>query len=107
MREAEVVDALHAHKVVAALFYNYRAADDRAVKRELATISTHGGRVVKLSIPLRELALYPVITYQVPVTESPTLVIIDPSWHARTIVGFAAQFEIEQRIVDALSVKPK
>ena len=61
----------------------------------------------KLSIPLRELARYPVITYQVPVTGSPTLVIIDPSWHARTIVGFAAQFEIEQRIVDALSVKPK
>ena len=106
-REAEVVNALHAHKVVAALFFNYRAADDRAVKHELASISTHGGKVFKLSIPLRELARYPVITYQVPVTGSPTLVIIDPSWHARTIVGFAAQFEIEQRIVDALSVKPK
>jgi hypothetical protein len=107
VREAAVVHALHAHKVVAALFYNFRAADDRAVKRELAGISTHGGRVFKISIPLQELARYAVITYQVPVTESPTLVIIDASWHARTIVGFAAGFEIEQRIVDALSVKPK
>ena len=107
MRQAEVVNALRAHKVVAALFYNYRAADDRAVKHELATISTHGGQVFKLSIPLRELSYYPVITLQVPVTGSPTLVIIDGTQHARTIVGFAAQFEIEQRIVDALSVKPK
>ena len=61
----------------------------------------------KLSIPLRELSHYPVITLQVPITMSPTLVIIDGTQHARTIVGFAAQFEIEQRIVDALSVKPK
>ena len=106
-RQAEVVKALDAHKVVAALFYNYRAADDRAVKHELATISTHGGKVFKLAIPLRELSHYPVITLQVPVTMSPTLVIVDPSHHARTILGFAAQFEIEQRIVDALSVKAK
>jgi len=106
-RQAAVVQALNDHKVLALLFYNYRAADDRAVKHELATISTHGGKVFKLSIPLRELSHYPVITLQVPVTMSPTLVIVDASHHARTILGFAAQFEIEQRIVDALSVKAK
>ena len=87
------------------LFYNWRAADDRAVKQELASIPTHAQQVVKLAIPLRELARYAVVTRQVPVTMSPTLIIIDPTRHARELLGFASQFEIWQRIDDALRVK--
>ena len=68
-RVALVKNALRDHKVVAVLFYNPAAADDRAVKRELAAIPTHGGKVVKLAVPLSELAQYPVITNQVQVTD--------------------------------------
>lgn len=36
--------ALRARKVIALLFYNVAAADDRAVKRELAAVPAHGTR---------------------------------------------------------------
>ncbi len=101
-REAVVTRALRAHKVIALLFFNARAADDRAVKRELALVSTYGGSVVKQAVPLVELARYRIVTQQVPVTASPTLIIIDAQHKAWTIVGYATEFEISQRVTDAL-----
>jgi hypothetical protein len=96
--------ALKANKVIALLFYNSAASDDRAVKAELAAIPLNGGKVLRLEVPIRELGRYPVVTTQVPVNSSPTLVIINPDQQATTIVGFADGFEIAQRIADASSV---
>jgi hypothetical protein len=104
-RLSAVTRALEAGKVIALLFYNPLAADDRAVKRELATVPLHRGGVVKLSVPLSELASYHVVTNQVPVGASPTLVLIDRARSASTIVGFADRFEIAQRVDQALAVK--
>src|SRR5581483_4134138 len=67
--------ALNSHKVLAMLFYSPSAPDDQAVRQELRSVPTAGGRVVKLAVPLSELSRYPVVTTQVPVYESPTLVI--------------------------------
>jgi hypothetical protein len=100
-----VSGALKAHKVLAVLFYNPAAADDQAVKQELASIPTHGSQVVKLVAPIDELAKYTVVTAQVPVNASPTLVLIDSHQRASTIVGFADRFEIAQRVSDALTAK--
>ncbi len=100
-----VTAALEHRRVVALLFYNPAATDDRAVKRELAAVPTHHLRVVSLAVPISELARYPVVTTQVPVNESPTLVLIDARRQASTIVGFADRFEIAQRVQDALAVK--
>ena len=97
--------ALVAKRVVALLFYNPAATDDRAVKTELAGVPTRGKRVVKLAVPIGELARYPVVTNQVPVNESPTLVLIDAQRHASSIVGFADRFEIAHRVADALAVQ--
>lgn len=94
--------ALAEHKVLAVLFYNPNAPDDLAVKRELAAIPTHSGRVLKLAVPLSELAGYTAITAQVQVSQSPTLVVVDRRGRASTIVGFADTFEIAQRIAGAL-----
>jgi hypothetical protein len=96
--------ALKANKVVALLFYNSAAPDDRAVRDELAAVPLAGGKVVRLAVPIRELGRYPVVTTQVPVNSSPTLVIINPHQQATTIVGFADGFEIAQRIADAVSI---
>jgi hypothetical protein len=96
--------ALKANQVVGLLFYNPAGADDQAVKQELAAVP-NGARVVKLAVPLSELARYTVVTSQVPVAVSPTLVLIDPDQQATTIVGFADRFEISQRVADALAVK--
>jgi hypothetical protein len=95
--------AIADHKVLALLFYNPAAADDQAVKQELRTIPPRSGRVVKVAIPISEVAHYPVVTNQVPVQGSPTLVIVDRTARAFTLVGFATGFEIANRIDDALS----
>ncbi len=100
-----VQQALRSGKVLALLFYNGAAADDRAVKQELAAVPGHGRRVVKLAIPISELARYTVVTNQVQVSTAPTLVIIDRRHQAVTITGFTDRFEIAQRIADALAVK--
>jgi hypothetical protein len=101
-RVGVVQRALAAHDVLAALFYNPAASDDRAVKQELQSIPTHSGKVVRLTVPLSELSSYSLITNQVPVEFSPTLVVINRKGQASTIVGFADTFEIAQRIAGAL-----
>jgi hypothetical protein len=100
-----VTHALRADKVLAILFYNPAGADDRAVKRELASVPRYGGRVVKLAVPVAELARYAAITTQVVVSTTPTLVLIDRRHQASLITGFADGFEIVQRVEDALAVK--
>jgi hypothetical protein len=100
-----VRDAIAAHKVVAVLFYNDAAADDRAMKSELAAVPTHGGKVVKLAVPVSQLTQFSLITQQVPVVTAPTLVLIDASRQATTITGYADPVEIAQRIDDALAAK--
>ena len=99
-----VAGALTQHKVLALLFYNPAASDDRAVKQELATVPTHHNRVVKLAVPIGELSRYQVVDTQVPVNQTPTLVLIDRSRQAMTIVGYTSAFEISQRVDDALAV---
>jgi hypothetical protein len=96
--------ALSKHKVLALLFYNPAAADDQAVRQELRTIPTRRGRVVKLAIPVSEVANYPVLTNQVPIESSPTLVIIDRAAQAFMLTGFATGFEIAHRVDDALTM---
>jgi hypothetical protein len=101
-----VVSSALAHKkVLALLFYNPAAADDRAVKQELGSVPTHHNAVVKLAVPINELGRYQVVTTQVPVSQSPTLVLIDRAQQATTIVGYASGYEIDQRLDDALAVK--
>jgi hypothetical protein len=96
-----VSGALKAKKVLALLFYNPPATDDRAVKQELAAVPVHAHRVVKLAVPITELGRYQVVTTQVPVNQSPTLVLIDRAGQATTIVGFADRFEIAHRVAGA------
>jgi len=104
-RQTVIKNGLNHHKVLAILFFNPAAADDRAVKHELDEIPARGGKVVKLAVPLSELTRYPVITNQVQVTESPTLVLIDGQRKADLLTGYLDQFELSQRVSDAVAVK--
>jgi hypothetical protein len=94
--------ALDHHKVLALLFYNHDSPDDQAVAAELKSIPTQGGAVVKLAVPLQELASYASLLSSVPVNYSPTLVLIDRQRQAQEITGFATAFEIDRRVADAL-----
>ena len=99
--------ALGARKVVALLFYNPAAADDQAVRQELAAVAGQGTEVVKLAVPLAEAGKYTFITQHVQLATSPTLLLIDRAKQATAIVGFADRFEIAQRVADALAVPAK
>jgi hypothetical protein len=101
----KIQSAIRVGKVVAVLFYNDAAADDRAVKNELAAVPTHGGEVVKLAVPVSQLTQYSIVTQQIPVVTAPTLVLIDAAHQATMITGYADPVEIMQRIDDALSAK--
>jgi hypothetical protein len=100
-----IENALTSHKVVAVLFYNQAASDDWAMAREIMAVPTHGGKVVKLAVPVSELTSFGVITEQIPVVTAPTLVLIDGSHQATTVIGFADPLEITQRVDDALAAK--
>ena len=101
-----VLAALHAHKAVAIAFLDAGSADSRAVAQEMRHVSTFRGRAVVLSLPLSQLSHYGFITNRVQVTVAPTVVIVDRRASATEIVGFADRGEIEQRLADALAVKP-
>jgi hypothetical protein len=105
-RMSAVQRALRSHKLLALLFYNPSAPDDRAVRQELAGVPTHGGKVVKLAIPLDEINGYAAITSHVPVNFSPTLVLVAPNGQADELVGYTDPFEISQRVADGLAVHP-
>jgi ATPase subunit of ABC transporter with duplicated ATPase domains len=100
-----VAAAIKAGKVVAILFYNDAAADDRAMKTELAAIPTHGGQVVKAAVPVSQLIQFSSLTQTVDVNTAPELVLIDHSRQASTLVGYADSVEIAQRIDNALATK--
>jgi hypothetical protein len=102
---ATLTAALGAHKVVALLFYNPAGADDQADRQALGTLSTHHGAVVKLAVPVDQLARFSAITNQVPVTTSPTLIVIDSHRRASTLVGFADPLEFNQLVSAALAAK--
>ena len=91
--------------MLALLFYNPAGADDRAVRQELGTVATHGGRVFKLAIPLDQVGSYTDIIDQVPVNLSPTLVLVAPDGLAEEIVGYTDPFEIAQRVDDAAALR--
>jgi hypothetical protein len=100
-----VLAAISAHKTVALLFFNPAAADDKAVKQELAGLSTHKGAVAKFAVPVSRLSEFGSLTARVPVNATPTLILIDKQGQASSLVGFADRFELSHRISGALSVK--
>lgn len=102
---AIVRSAIADHKVLAVLFYNPAAADDQAMKSELAALPSRGATVVRVAVPVAELSKFGMVTQQVPVVTAPTLVLIDAARQATTITGFADQLEISQRIDNALAAK--
>ena len=93
----QVETALAQHKVVGLLFYNPAASDDLGVKTELAAAGTRQN-VVKVAVPVTDVAQFTMLTSTVPVSSSPTLVLIDRGGDASTITGFADRFEIAQRL---------
>jgi hypothetical protein len=89
--------------VLAVLFYNPSAPDDRAVRREFSGLPRHGGKVVLIAAPLRRLAAFRAVTSRVAVVGSPTVVVFDRAGAPHSYVGFADPAELAVRLDDALA----
>jgi hypothetical protein len=102
---AEVNAALRAGHAVALLFYNAGAADDVAVRAELQSIPA-SRRLLRLAVPVSQVAAYPAISLPIQIDSAPTLVIVDRAHRASIITGYASSFEIAHRVAAALAVRP-
>jgi hypothetical protein len=100
---AAVRSAMAHGKVVVLLFWNRQAADDRSVRQELAHVSSHGGRVLIIAAPVRQVSLFGDSTRGVQVLQSPTIIVVDRRHRARTLVGYTDRTEIGQAVDDALA----
>jgi hypothetical protein len=99
---APLLHALDQGKVAVLLFWNSKGADDRAARDAVRGAGRHGGQAVVKVAPIKQVARYAAITTGVKVTESPTVLVIDPSHEARPIVGYTTASEVDQAIGDAL-----
>jgi hypothetical protein len=104
-RVDQVTKALESGKVLALLFYNPSAADDVADTKALAEIPSRHGQVVKVAVPVAELARYTEIVDHVPVQSTPSLLVINRHHAAQMLVGFADPLEYDQLVAGALRTK--
>ncbi len=100
---AAVRAAMASGKVVVLLFWNQRASDDRRVRDELAHVSSHGGRALIVAAPIRQVSLFSASIRGIQVLQSPTILVVDHSRKARTLVGFTDRAEIGQSVDEALA----
>jgi hypothetical protein len=99
---APVKRALDAQKVVVLLFWNPKGSDDRSVKESFDSISRHRGAVAKFTDTLRNLSRYTRVTASQPVTQTPTIVVIDRNGNGRFVTGFQDRATVDQLVTDSL-----
>ncbi|HWT21992.1 MAG TPA: hypothetical protein VN213_00650 [Solirubrobacteraceae bacterium] len=94
--------AIEDGKVLVLMFWTPGAADDRAVRRELAAVDRHAGDVVVHSAPVGRIARYQQITRGADVAQSPTILVVDRDRKVETLVGYADHLSVDQLVTDAL-----
>ena len=97
-----VAKALAADKIVAILFWNPKAADDRAVRKALRHVDTYRHRVVIEVANIKDIARYAPITQGVDVQQSPSVVVIGHDRKADLLTGYVDRVTINQSISDAI-----
>jgi hypothetical protein len=100
-----VLKALGEHKVVVLLFWSPKSADDKAVRKALAGIDRHDGKVLAHAAHVKRIARYGSITRGANVAQSPTVLVIDRKLGVTSLVGYVDRVTIDQAVTDALSVK--
>jgi hypothetical protein len=95
------------HKVVAILFTNNKAADDRRTIKALKHAYTAHGKIVTHVVPITKISKYRPVAQGVDVAQSPTLMVIDRDRHAQSLVGYANVDTINQAVIDGLLATDK
>lgn len=102
---APVAKAIAEHKTLVMLFWNSKAADDRAVRKALRGIDRHHGNVKVHVASIKDIGRYAPITRGVNVSQSPSVVIVDKKLAADLLTGYVDRVTIDQAVSDALRAK--
>jgi len=102
-----VARALERKKVVALLFWSPKASEDRSVRKALAGIDRHDGKVLAHATHIKRIAAYQQITRGANVEQAPTIVVIDRNRNVQSLVGYVDRVSIDQAVTDALDAKRK
>jgi hypothetical protein len=98
---ASVAKAVKDNKVLVMLFWNKRAIDDQAVRREIRGIDRQGGKVKVHVAPIEDVARYASITRGVNLEQSPTVVVVKGDT-ADALVGYVDAGSINQSVSDVM-----
>jgi hypothetical protein len=102
-----VATAVAKKKTLVMLFWNKKAYDDQAVRRELRGINRHKGKVQVHVASITDVARYAPITRGVNLEQSPTVVVVKGDT-ADALVGFVDRESINQSVSDVMrSTAPK
>jgi hypothetical protein len=99
---ASVAKAVAANKVLVMLFWNPKAADDRAVRSELRHVGSHKGAVSISVANVKDIARYAPITRGADVEQSPSVVVVGRDRQATLLTGYSDRGAINQAVSDAL-----
>jgi hypothetical protein len=97
-----VLADLDAGRTIVLLVWDGKSADDRSVRRAVSKIDRHDGSVRVHVANVAKLSSYEAITKGVPITESPTVLVIDADRKARVISGLTVKAEIDDAVGRAL-----
>jgi hypothetical protein len=88
--------------VVAVLFWNPHAVDDRAVRQALLGVPRRGGKVAVFVDRPRRAYRYAKITSVADVNHTPALLVVNRREEAKVVTGFLDPVTVEQQVIDAL-----
>ena len=96
-----VAKAVAKNKTLVMLFWNKKAYDDQAVRRELRGIDRRKGKVQVHVASIRDVARYAPITRGVNLEQSPTVVVVKGDT-ADALVGYVDRGSINQSVSDVI-----
>ena len=95
--EAVIAD-VKAGRTVVLLFWDGKSSEDQAVRRAVQRVDRRGGKVRVHVANLKQISRYGAITSGVPVTSSPTVVVIGKGGKAQIIRGLTVTGEIDDTV---------
>jgi hypothetical protein len=100
--QVAVEHQLQQGKTVLILFWNPRGSDDVAVHKELPVVQhALGGKIAVHYASAGQVGAYGTITHAVQVTQTPTLLIVNPHGQTTVLTGLTDAFSIEQTVGEA------
>jgi len=99
VQQATVEHQLQQGKTVLILFWNPRGADDVAVHKELPAVQhALGGKIAVDYASASQVGSFGTVTRAIQVTQTPTLLIVNPHGQTTVLTGLTDAFSIEQTV---------